>query len=149
MVTRSLQEGTDYTVTYEGLKQGKLTVPAGGEAVCTVTLALTESRKEQILKDFPNGNYVEGYVSLTPEGEGVPLGLPYLGFYADWEQAPLFDGPLAMARSAKATTARRFWARELRKLARRRLTWHVNWRKSSIPAPSGRLAREPSVTAAR
>ena len=92
MVTRSLQEGTDYTVTYEGLKQGKLTVPAGGEAVCTVTLALTESRKEQILKDFPNGNYVEGYVSLTPEGEGVTLGLPYLGFYADWEQAPLFDG---------------------------------------------------------
>ena len=92
MVPRRLQEGTDYTVTYEGLTQGnQLTVPAGGEAVCTVTLALTQSWKTQILEDFPNGNYVEGYVSLVPEGEGVTLGLPYLGFYADWEQAPLFD----------------------------------------------------------
>lgn len=101
-------------MTYEGLKQGKLTVPAGGEAVCTVTLALTESRKEQILKDFPNGNYVEGYVSLTPEGEGVTLGLPYLGFYADWEQAPLFDGHtrrrlLHVSHPASGSQHRLFW----------------------------------------
>ena len=93
MVTRGLQEGTDYTVTYEGLKQGKLTVPAGGEAVCTVTLALTESRKEQILKDFPQWQLRRGLCEPdSGGGEGVTLGLPYLGFYADWEQAPLFDG---------------------------------------------------------
>ena len=62
-------------MTYEGLTQGnQLTVPAGGEAACTVTLALTQSWKAQILEDFPNGNYVEGYVSLVPEGEGCDPG---------------------------------------------------------------------------
>ncbi|MGM9641320.1 MAG: leucine-rich repeat protein [Faecousia sp.] len=92
MVTTALVAGTDYTVAYTGLTDGKLTVPANGEASLAVAITLTESRKNQIRKDFPNGNYVEGYLTLTPQGEGVTLGLPYLGFYGDWEKAPLFDG---------------------------------------------------------
>ena len=32
-----------------------------------------------------------GYSQAWFRRRGVTLGLPYLGFYADWEQAPLFD----------------------------------------------------------
>ena len=58
-----------------------------------VTLALTEKGKANLERDFPNGIYVEGFVTLTPTGgdESVVLSLPYMGFYGDWSKAPLFD----------------------------------------------------------
>ncbi len=36
--------------------------------------------------------YVEGFVSLQATGKTkVTIGLPYLAFYGDWNDAPLFD----------------------------------------------------------
>ena len=59
----------------------------------SVSLSLTETGKANLERDFPNGIYVEGFVTLTPAGggESVALSLPYMGFYGDWSQAPLFD----------------------------------------------------------
>lgn len=58
-----------------------------------VSLSLTEKGKANLDRDFPNGIYVEGFVTLTPAGgdETVALSLPYMGFYGDWAKAPLFD----------------------------------------------------------
>ena len=58
-----------------------------------VTLALTETGKKNLDRDFPNGIFVEGFVTLTPTGgdETVALSLPFMGFYGDWSKAPLFD----------------------------------------------------------
>ena len=59
----------------------------------SVTLSLTEAGKARLDRDFPNGIFVEGFVTLTPKGgeESVALSLPYMGFYGDWAKAPLFD----------------------------------------------------------
>lgn len=36
--------------------------------------------------------YVEGFVTLTDkDSAGVDLSLPYLAFYGDWTDAPIFD----------------------------------------------------------
>ena len=67
-----------------------VTVPAGGSVDITVTVTLTEDDKEWIDTYFPSGNYVEGFVYLTGEEE-VTLNLPFLGFYGQWDEAPVFD----------------------------------------------------------
>lgn len=70
-----------------------VTLSASGTAAVNVSLALTEKGKAALSKDFPNGIYVEGFVTLTPVngGDTISLGLPFLGFYGDWSAAPIFD----------------------------------------------------------
>lgn len=69
-----------------------VTLRASGPETVNVSLALTEKGKAA-LEDFPNGIYLEGFVTLTPVngGDTISLGLPFLGFYGDWSAAPIFD----------------------------------------------------------
>lgn len=69
-----------------------VTLRASGPETVNVSLALTEKGKAT-LEDFPNGIYLEGFVTLTPvnDGDTISLGLPFLGFYGDWSAAPIFD----------------------------------------------------------
>ncbi len=77
----------EFTVTFS---KDTVTVPAHSNASVEVTMALTQAGKDA-LKVFPNGIYLDGFITLTaPEG-GVDLGLPYLGYYGDWGKAPIFD----------------------------------------------------------
>lgn len=80
----------EIAVTYTGLTGGKVTVPAGGTATFTVTMALTGAGKTYLEENFENGSYVEGFVFLTPD-DGVTLSAPFLGFYGDWETLEVFD----------------------------------------------------------
>ena len=68
-----------------------VTVAAGSSVDVTVNIKLTEEDKQWIDTYFPNGNYVEGFVYLESEDE-VTLSLPFMGFYGQWDEAPLFDG---------------------------------------------------------
>ncbi len=84
---------------------GAVTVPAGGSVKIDVKIELDDAAREYLeseYKDkkgvshkyFENGMFVEGYVRLEAEAgndETVELGLPYLGFYGDWNDAPMFD----------------------------------------------------------
>lgn len=67
-----------------------VTVAAGGSEEITVTIRVTDADKEWIHTYFPSGNYIEGYVYLEGEDE-VTLSLPFMGFYENWDEAPLFD----------------------------------------------------------
>lgn len=70
-----------------------VTLRASGPATVNVSLALTAKGKAALSKDFPNGIYIEGFVTLTPVngGDTISLGLPFLGFYGNWSAAPIFD----------------------------------------------------------
>lgn len=70
-----------------------VTLNASGTATVNVSLALTERGKAALDADFPNGIYLEGFVTLTPVngGDTISLGLPFLGFYGNWSAAPIFD----------------------------------------------------------
>lgn len=70
-----------------------VTLNARGTATVNVSLALTEKGKAALDADFPNGIYLEGFVTLTPVngGDTISLGLPFLGFYGNWSAAPIFD----------------------------------------------------------
>jgi len=69
---------------------GSVTVPAGQTVTVSRTVTLSDEQKAQIDALFPNGTYVEGFVSLSAENEPT-IGLPVLAFYGDWTAAPIFD----------------------------------------------------------
>ncbi len=85
------------SVSVNGISGGtvdgkKLTVAAGATATVTVTITLSDADKDYLNKSFKNGMYVEGFVTLEAvEGSEIDLNVPYLAFYGDWTQAPLFD----------------------------------------------------------
>ena len=77
-------------------KDNRVAVPAGGEQEVTVTVTLANAKEE--LKNFENGAYVEGFVTLkqvAADGgkleDAIDLGIPYLAFYGDWTKAPIID----------------------------------------------------------
>lgn len=63
-----------------------VTLDANGVAAVNVSLALTAKGKAALDTDFPNGIYIDGFVTLTPVngGDTISLGLPFMGFYGDW-----------------------------------------------------------------
>ncbi len=81
-------------VSVEGgkLRGEKLTVAAGESAKVTVKVTLTDDDKQYLDASFANGMYVEGFITLeNSKSKGVDLSVPYLAFYGDWTQAPMFD----------------------------------------------------------
>ena len=80
-------------------ENNRVAVAPGKTADVTVTVTVTvtgEGRK--MLAQFPNGSYVEGFVTLiqvAADGSAltdpIDLGLPFLAFYGDWTKAPIMD----------------------------------------------------------
>ncbi|MDE6001193.1 MAG: S8 family serine peptidase, partial [Clostridia bacterium] len=68
-----------------------ITVNAGASVTVECTLTLSDADR-QYLKNFTNGMYVEGFIQLMSKTAGqCNLILPYMGFYGDWESAPMLD----------------------------------------------------------
>lgn len=68
------------------------TVATGASADIEVTLTLSDAEKKYIKNTFKNGMFVEGFLTLESKTAGqCSLNLPYLGFFGDWESAPMLD----------------------------------------------------------
>ncbi|MBR6514148.1 MAG: leucine-rich repeat protein [Clostridia bacterium] len=76
-----------------GKKSGKnVKVGAGKEATVTARITLTKENKKYLNDSFENGMYVEGFITLKAKsGTKIDLNVPYLAFYGDWTEAPMFD----------------------------------------------------------
>ena len=74
------------------LTDESLCVAAGETATVDITVALANNSMAFLDAYFPNGIYVEGFTFLSALNEGtMDLSLPYLGFYGDWDAAPMLD----------------------------------------------------------
>lgn len=103
-----LDSGTgSMPISFSGTADGTITVPAGSTADIPVKLDLANpvcmlddlDKGDSSLKDlnsiFPNGTFVEGFIRLTDLEEKQPeLSIPYIGFYGEWDKAPIFDDSL-------------------------------------------------------
>ncbi len=70
----------------------KITVGAGEKKEITVVLKMGSDDRRYIEDSFENGMYVEGFLKLTSETENqCDLSIPFLGFYGDWDDAPMLD----------------------------------------------------------
>ncbi len=91
-----LLEGAEMEiVSVEGGKKSggdKVKVSGGKEAKVTVKITLSDEDKKYLDKSFENGMYVEGFITLEAKsGTDIDLNVPYLAYYGDWTEAPLFD----------------------------------------------------------
>lgn len=70
-----------------------ISVAPGKTVALTARIHLTEADKA-VVEKFPNGIYVEGFLYVNAADEdGVDLSMPFVGFYGDWSDAPIFDDP--------------------------------------------------------
>lgn len=84
--------GFSATVSDGSYKNGVVTVEGGKTAKINVTYKLTDGDRKYIDSLFPYGMFVEGFVKLVAtEEKGIDLNVPFLAFYGDWTQAPMFD----------------------------------------------------------
>ncbi len=91
-----------------GLGNYPITFRHNGEIVDEITLKDGESKVIDVTIDlsnavdwannlplgelFPNGGFVEGFIRLDDVAENEPsIGLPYMGFYGEWDDAPITD----------------------------------------------------------
>ncbi len=86
-----LLEGAEIEV--EGAPDRIVTVRGNSTLTVTLTVTLTEENKSYLDASFKNGMYVEGFVTLTSKDSANQIGLnaPFLAYYGDWSQPPLFD----------------------------------------------------------
>lgn len=88
---------TDVKVYVGGtLTTGRVQVPANSTVKVKVVLTLGAQGKRYIEQSFKNGMYVEGFVRFedgqdASGGKTCDIGVPYLAFYGDWADAPMFD----------------------------------------------------------
>ncbi len=93
----SLLDGTTKIEVIETgeLVNNTLTVSKNSSTKVQVTYILSSADKENIDNLFPYGMYVEGFVKLksnaTNEEQKIDLNIPFLAFYGDWTEAPMFD----------------------------------------------------------
>ena len=69
----------------------EITVPAMAVVNVQLEITLDPAEIRALSRIFTQGFYIEGFVYLTPRDGGVPLSIPYLGFYGDWDKLPVFD----------------------------------------------------------
>ncbi len=68
-----------------------LTVPAGESRTVTVTLLPDADFLAARAEVFPNGLYLEGFVTAAEDGVHK-ASLPFFGFVGNWDDAPILDG---------------------------------------------------------
>jgi len=72
------------TVSFD---KDKIIIPAESTTDLTVTL--------NIPKSTPKGIFLEGFLTFESESnDGQALGIPYMGFYGDWNDSSIMDKPL-------------------------------------------------------
>ncbi|WP_324611587.1 S8 family serine peptidase [Bacillus massiliglaciei] len=88
------------TIQINGSDKKTIEVPANGSVTFKVDVDLSKAKvlgddlETQVPIDsvFPNGYFVEGYVTLTDPADTNPeLNVPYEGFKGKWDKAPILD----------------------------------------------------------
>ncbi len=83
-----------WSVDGRSISDSKITVNQGQVKEITAVLTLGDKDREYIDTSFKNGMYVEGFINLLSEESNVAqcdLVLPFMGFYGDWNAAPMLD----------------------------------------------------------
>ncbi|CAM2744674.1 S8 family serine peptidase [Erysipelothrix tonsillarum] len=89
--TRIFMKDTNINPSFiDAGSDASVTVQPHSETSIHIEIKLDEATKTYLNSNFKNGAYVEGFTYLRAAGE-VDLSIPFLGFYGDWEKAPIFD----------------------------------------------------------
>lgn len=86
---------------YFSAENNIIEVPANSAIEFDVTIDLSEAVDwvywAPLNVIFPNGNYVDGFITLTDindDDDEIDLSIPYVGFYGEWDKAPIIDADI-------------------------------------------------------
>lgn len=87
-----------------------LTIPAGETRTLNVTVDLRNAvdwfYNAPLSELYPNGTFLEGFVVLEDPMEMNPtLSIPYMGYYGEWDKAPVIDKTIYEERSFYGLTS--------------------------------------------
>lgn len=69
-----------------------ITVPANSSVTVSAQLKLDSDELYENYLVFSNGFHIDGFIRLeSTTSDVVAVGMPFMGFYGNWTQAPLFD----------------------------------------------------------
>ena len=105
----------DAWLLLNGLEVPEIHVAPGEAAQITVQAVMSAELKASLETLFPNGAWVEGYVSVIPTAtvEGVIASthtIPVLGFYGNWTDPSMYDAHSKVAATYGDTTVSYFGA---------------------------------------
>ncbi|MEP9405011.1 S8 family serine peptidase [Peribacillus frigoritolerans] len=95
------QEIKNASIKINNKNTNKITVPAKKSITFEVKVDISDAKVlgddlqtlVDIDKVFPNGYFVEGFISLKDPADTNPeLNVPYVGFKGEWDKAPILDG---------------------------------------------------------
>lgn len=95
------QEIKNASIKINNKNTNKITVPAKKSVTFEVKVDISDAKVlgddlqtlVDIDKVFPNGYFVEGFISLKDPADTNPeLNVPYVGFKGEWDKAPILDG---------------------------------------------------------
>lgn len=82
---------TNVEFSVDGAAADVITVQPREDITVTVTIQLTDDLREYLNESFENGEFIDGFIILESVETSYDLTIPFMGFYGDWTQAPLFD----------------------------------------------------------
>ena len=82
-----------------GFGKDEITVAGNSKESVSVTLnlanALVDYEDQALSTVFTNGTFIEGFVTLdAQDGFNPSLSIPYMGFYGEWDKAPVIDASI-------------------------------------------------------
>ncbi len=80
-----------WTINGKTYSDGAKVTFGEGTTKISVKISLTDDEKKYLDESFVNGMFVEGFLQLISSSEQCDLSIPFLGFYGDWEAAPMLD----------------------------------------------------------
>lgn len=85
-----------YDVQLNGESVSEVTVTTGGSVTLDVTINLEDAidwwNGAPLNDVYANGTFVDGFVIFDDVNDDAPqLSIPFVGFYGDWDQAPIMD----------------------------------------------------------
>lgn len=86
-----ISDSTDVEFSVNGEQTDIFTIEPRQDIEVTVTFRLSDNMMNYLDDVFENGEFIDGFIILDPVEANCDLTIPFMGFYGDWTQAPLFD----------------------------------------------------------
>ena len=83
----TLSNGGNNIYAFGNTEGATIRVPAHTTATITLTVTLPDMSNEE--KEWPNGQFLEGYIFMKNDVQTYSI--PYVGFYGDWLKSPSID----------------------------------------------------------